>query len=99
MEKQLFIDVYNNKEFSCKIHGMLKTIYCHNRSVLEEQAIDLDDFIQEMWCQLFEEPTFSPDLAYCFNNIKHNAINYIRDVKNRHLIAPMVSFEESEEYA
>ena len=99
MDKQIFIDVYNNIDFSNKVQGMLKNMYRHNKSRFDEQAGDFEDFVQEMWCQLFEEPKFSPDLSFCFNSIKRNAMDYIRIIKARHLAAPMVSLDESEEYA
>lgn len=94
MEQQLFIDVYNDKDFSSKITAMLKTMFRQHKRFFEDQAIDLDDFIQEMWCQLYEEKTFTPDRAWCFETIKHNAIDYLRVLQNRDDIAPMVSLDD-----
>jgi DNA-directed RNA polymerase specialized sigma24 family protein len=97
MEKQLFIDLFNDIEFSGKITAMCKTIYRQNKRYFEDQAIDGEDFVQEMWCQLFEEKTFTPDKAWCFETMKHNAINYLKNLKNRDDIASMVSFEDLED--
>ena len=97
MEQKLFIDVYSDKEFSQKVSKMLTVMYRHHKSVFEDQAVDLEDFIQEIWCQLFESKRFMPDRAWCYETMKNKAIDYLRVITRRDDIAPMESIEEKEE--
>ena len=98
MENQLFCDIYNDSAFKKKAEAMLQIIYKRNKPTFDYDATDLDDFVQEMWCQLFEEKTFCPDRAWCFEAIRHNAIDYVRVIQNRLGIAEHVVYDEDECY-
>jgi len=97
MEKKIFVDVYEDKQFREKVNAMLASMYYKHKKYFNDSAIDLEDFIQEIWCELFEEKRFCPDRAWCYDSMKCNAMNYCRDIKNRFEIAPIVSFIESED--
>lgn len=96
MENQLFLDIYNDTIFKRKAEAMLKTIYRQNKIAFDDDATDLDDFVQEMWCELFEEKRFTPDRPWCFEAMRHNAINYIRDIQNRLRISENVVYDEEQ---
>jgi DNA-directed RNA polymerase specialized sigma24 family protein len=97
MEKQLFVDVYEDKVFRQKAENMIASIYKTYAQSLEDSGYDLDDFIQEMWSELFEENTFTADLAWCFDTMRHNAIDLCRVSSRRNEIAPIFNPEEDSE--
>jgi len=84
------MDIYNDTAFKNQAEAMLRKIYRNNKTAFEDDSCDLEDFIQEMWCELFEEKKFCPDRAWCFETIKRNAFTYVRDIQNRLGIAEHV---------
>jgi hypothetical protein len=96
VENTLFTDVYNDKEFNRNANAMLLKMYRNSQTFFQDFSIDFDDFIQEMWCELFEEKRFNPDRAWCMEAIRCNAENYIKVLRNRNRL---VKFEEYDDDA
>jgi DNA-directed RNA polymerase specialized sigma24 family protein len=96
MEKMQFTELYEDKDFKNQIESYLKSLYQTNKEQFKDYAVDLEDFMQEIWCELFEEEKLNPDRAWCYESMKCNALNYCRDVRRRLMIAPMQLFTEDQ---
>ena len=81
MDSKLFSDVFEDSTFNKNVTAMLKKMYMQNRHFFQDEAVDFEDFSQEMWCELFEEKRFMPDRAWCMDAIKGNALNYIESMR------------------
>jgi hypothetical protein len=97
MEQKGFLDIYEDKTFQSEITPWFKKFYALNAEILKDHGVDFDDFVQEMWCKLFEEKTFSPDRAHCQQAIKNNAQDMIKGMKTRDAIAIFTSMVDDEE--
>lgn len=95
MDQKLFTEVYEDKPFKRQIEKQLQSLFNKNKIYFNNSVIDFEDFTQEIWCQLFEEPMFLPDRAWCAESMIKNALNYCRDMKRRQEIAPMDMLHES----
>ena len=51
----MFTDLYNDKDFTKNIESLLKPFYKVNKIRFQDHAVDWEDFLQEMWCELFED--------------------------------------------
>jgi hypothetical protein len=92
-------EVYSDCEFRRNAEKMLRKQYVKAKKFLKEQAIDLEDFIQEAWTRLFEANTFNTDRALCMLTLQCRAKVIVRDSKRRDEIAPqMPKGDEMEEF-
>jgi len=89
-------DLSHDGAFNKQMDIMLTKIYYMNGKVFQYHVIEYKDFVQEMWCRLFEEKTYNGDVKLSMTMIKHNAFDYIRDLRNRLRIA---RFQEYKPYA
>jgi hypothetical protein len=97
MEQMQFTELYEDKNFRKQIELYLTSLYKNNKEQFKDSAVDLDDFIQEIWCELFEEEKFNPDRAWCYESMKCNALNYCKVMRQRLAAAPMQLFTEQQE--
>lgn len=97
MEQRLFDDIYNDAKFNGDVTAMLRHMYNNSKSFFQDNMLDFDDFLQEMWCELFEEKRFNPDKPWCMEAIKCNALDYIKMLRNRASIATFVELDDGEE--
>lgn len=96
MEQKIFDEIYNDSIFRSKVEAMLVTMYRHYRQDLEDSSYDLEDFKQELWARLFEEKKYTPDKAWCFEAMRHNAIDLCQDCQRRREIAPIFDIDDDD---
>jgi len=83
VDKQLFLDLYNDKNFSKQMKIYLAGIYEKYITYFDDNDIDFEDLVQEMWVELFDDETFNPDTPASFHAIKCNAKNYVESLINK----------------
>jgi hypothetical protein len=81
MNSRIFTELYNDSTFCKNVTAMLRKMYAQSLRFFQDKAIDFDDFVQEMWCELLEEDRFISDRAWCMNVIKCNAHDYIKAMR------------------
>jgi len=87
-------EIYFDPEITIFLETLSKKAYNREREYFKDQGIDVDDFIQEMWCELFEEKGLTNNRALCFRMIECNILDWVRNVKRRAGIASMLCLDE-----
>jgi hypothetical protein len=93
MDNKYFVEIYTNETFNSKIKSMLIVFYNRSRVAFLEQAIDVEDFIEEMWQSLFESKKYKPEMPLCYEIIRCNAIDYVRKICKKHNKIKIVSLD------
>jgi hypothetical protein len=93
------VQLVEDKAFKKQMDIMLRGIYNRNWKLFQYHVVEYKDFVQEMWCRLFEEKTYNGDVKLSMVSIKHNSRDYIRDMRRRLQIAQFQPYEPMAYYA
>lgn len=76
-------EFYENKENRIGLEKHIARAYGRHKMTLVDNAIDKDDFRQEMWCQLFECAPQNCAIAYLVTTVYNNAKNFTRGLRKQ----------------
>jgi hypothetical protein len=93
------VQLVDDADFKEKMNIMLRRFYYSNWRLFQYHVIAYEDFVQEMWCRLFEESTYNGDVKLSMVSIKHNCLDYIRDLIRRLQIVQFTPYEPMAYYA
>jgi hypothetical protein len=89
----------DDKDFKKQMNIMLRRVYNQNWKLFQCHVVEYKDFVQEMWCRLFEEKTYNGDVKLSMTSIKHNSMDYVRDMRRRLQIVAFQPYESTAYYA
>ena len=93
------MQLVDDKAFTRQMDIMLRGIYNRNWKLFQYHVVEYKDFVQEMWCRLFEEKTYNGDVKLSMKAIKHNSFDYVRDMRRRMQIVQFTPYEPMAYYA
>ena len=80
-DRSLIYELYENSELRKPIEYAMLRAYGKHKMTLVDNVVDRDDFIQEMWCRLFEDAPSNCDCGCLVNAMQKNAVDYVRKLR------------------